>query len=90
MKSKKQLTTLGQNITALEVDGTFDDCQAMVKKAFVDQRTIDHMQLTCKFNKCGDGYLNYFFLFAYKTLKQKEHDIVFSIPSGNFEIFVLV
>lgn len=43
---EKQFTTLGQNITALEVDGTFDDCQALVKSAFMDQELNDHMQLT--------------------------------------------
>ena len=43
---EKQFTTLGQNITALEVDGTFDDCQALVKAAFMDKELNDHMQLT--------------------------------------------
>ena len=83
---EKQLTTLGQNITALEVDGTFDDCQAMVKKAFVDQELIDHMQLTSANSINVARWLPqlFYFLFAYKTLKQKEQDIVFSIPSGNF------
>ena len=43
---EKQFTTLGQNITALEVDGTFDDCQALVKAAFMDKELNEHMQLT--------------------------------------------
>jgi threonine synthase len=44
---EKQLTTHGQNISALEVKGTFDDCQAMVKTAFLDKKLTDKMQLTC-------------------------------------------
>ena len=43
---EKQFTTLGQNITALEVDGTFDDCQALVKNAFMDADLNAHMKLT--------------------------------------------
>lgn len=43
---EKQFTTLGQNITALEVDGTFDDCQALVKSAFMDRELNEHLQLT--------------------------------------------
>lgn len=85
---EKQLTTLGQNITALEVDGTFDDCQAMVKKAFVDQELINHMQLTSANSINVARWLPqlFYFLFAYKTLKQKQkhQNVVFSIPSGNF------
>lgn len=41
-----QFTTLGQNITALEIDGTFDDCQALVKSAFMDKELNRHMKLT--------------------------------------------
>lgn len=83
---EKQLTTLGQNITALEVNGTFDDCQAMVKKAFVDQDLINHMQLTSANSINVARWLPqlFYFLFAYKTLKGKYDDIVFSVPSGNF------
>ena len=47
---EKQFTTLGQNITAIEVDGTFDDCQALVKNAFMDKELNEHMQLTYQ---CG-------------------------------------
>ena len=43
---EKQFTTLGRNITAVEVDGTFDDCQALVKNAFMDKDLNEHMQLT--------------------------------------------
>mgnify|MGYP000320320052 CR=1 FL=1 len=43
---EKQFTTLGQNITALEVDGTFDDCQALVKAAFMDKELNEHLSLT--------------------------------------------
>ncbi|WP_411768438.1 threonine synthase [Winogradskyella sp. A3E31] len=83
---EKQLTTLGKNITALEVDGVFDDCQDMVKQAFVDE------ELTCKMQLTSANSINiarwlpqlFYFMFAYKALKSKYKDIVFSIPSGNF------
>ena len=85
---EKQLTTLGQNITALEIDGTFDDCQAMVKKAFVDQELINEMQLTSANSINVARWLPqlFYFLFAYKELKSKgkHENLVFSVPSGNF------
>ena len=83
---EKQLTSLGQNITALEVNGTFDDCQAMVKTAFLDT------EITSKRNLTSANSINvarwlpqmFYFFFAYKQLKNKKKDLVFSVPSGNF------
>ncbi|MGV6831529.1 MAG: threonine synthase [bacterium] len=83
---EKQLTTLGQNITALEVDGVFDDCQDMVKRAFLDKELTSQMQLTSANSINVARWLPqlFYFLFAYKELKTKHKDIVFCIPSGNF------
>ncbi len=83
---ERQLTTLGQNITALQVDGTFDDCQKMVKTAFLDEELLVKMQLTSANSINVARWLPqmFYFLFAYKTVKSKEKEIVFSIPSGNF------
>ncbi|WP_295986605.1 threonine synthase [uncultured Algibacter sp.] len=81
-----QLTTLGQNIKALEVNGTFDDCQAMVKTAFLDDQLTSQMQLTSANSINVARWLPqlFYFIFAYKQLHNKYDDIVFSIPSGNF------
>ena len=81
---EKQLTTLGQNITALEVDGTFDDCQNMVKTAFLDTDITNKRQLTSANSINVARWLPqlFYYLFAYKQVKVD--DIVFSIPSGNF------
>ncbi|GAA3608408.1 threonine synthase [Flavivirga amylovorans] len=83
---EKQLTTLGQNITALEVNGTFDDCQAMVKTAFLDHTLTNNMQLTSANSINVARWLPqlFYFMFAYKQLHKKYDDIVFSVPSGNF------
>ncbi|BAO77557.1 threonine synthase [Winogradskyella sp. PG-2] len=83
---EKQLTTLGQNITALEVDGVFDDCQDMVKRAFMDEELTSQMQLTSANSINIARWLPqlFYYLFAYKQLKSKYKDIAFSIPSGNF------
>ena len=83
---EKQLTTLGNNITALEVDGVFDDCQDMVKKAFLDNDLINEMQLTSANSINVARWLPqlFYFMFAYKELHKTHRDIVFSIPSGNF------
>ncbi|WP_109853083.1 threonine synthase [Aquimarina sp. AU58] len=83
---EKQLTTLGQNITALEVDGVFDDCQEMVKTAFLDASITDHKQLTSANSINVARWLPqlFYFLFAYKQVKHKKKDIIFSVPSGNF------
>jgi threonine synthase len=83
---EKQLTTLGQNITALEVDGVFDDCQDMVKNAFLDKDLTSKMQLTSANSINVARWLPqlFYFMFAYKQLHKTYNDIVFSIPSGNF------
>ncbi|MCA0931615.1 threonine synthase [Lutimonas saemankumensis] len=83
---EKQLTTLGQNIKALEVDGTFDDCQAMVKEAFLDAEITDKIQLTSANSINVARWLPqmFYFAFAYKQLKDRSKPLVFSTPSGNF------
>lgn len=83
---EKQLTTLGQNIVAIEVNGTFDDCQRMVKTAFLDKEIIGHKKLTSANSINVARWLpqSFYFLFAYKQVKTKGEDIVFSVPSGNF------
>lgn len=83
---ERQLTTLGQNITALEVDGTFDDCQKMVKTAFLDEALLTLMQLTSANSINVARWLPqlFYFLFAYKQVKSQNMEIVFSVPSGNF------
>ncbi|WP_150450803.1 threonine synthase [Arenibacter lacus] len=83
---EKQLTTLGQNISALEVDGTFDDCQEMVKSAFLDKELTQNMQLTSANSINVARWLPqmFYFLFAYKHAKTLGKEIVFSVPSGNF------
>jgi len=83
---EKQLTTLGQNIQALEVDGVFDDCQDMVKRAFLDESITSKMQLTSanSINVARWMPQLFYFMFAYKQLHNHYDDIVFSIPSGNF------
>lgn len=83
---EKQLTTLGQNITALEIDGTFDDCQDMVKKAFLDVDLTSQLELTSANSINVARWLPqmFYFMFAYKQLKALDKPIVFSVPSGNF------
>ena len=83
---EKQLTTLGQNITALEVDGFFDDCQDMVKLAFLDEDITKHKQLTSANSINVARWLPqlFYFLFTYKALHNNHQEIVFSVPSGNF------
>lgn len=82
---EKQLTALGQNIAALEVDGVFDDCQDMVKKAFLDE-SLQHKNLTSANSINIARWLPqmFYFFFAYKQLKHLEKPLVFSCPSGNF------
>lgn len=83
---EKQLTTLGKNITALEVNGTFDDCQAMVKTAFLDAELIANKNLTSANSINVARWLPqmFYFFFAYKQLKSLQKDLIFSVPSGNF------
>ncbi|PKV65949.1 threonine synthase [Polaribacter sp. Hel1_33_96] len=81
---EKQLTTLGQNITALEVDGVFDDCQEMVKTAFLDQEIKKALTSANSINVARWLPQMFYFFFAYKELHKKHKDLVFSVPSGNF------
>ncbi len=83
---ERQLTALGRNITALEVAGTFDDCQAMVKTAFLDKELRQKMQLTSANSINVARWLPQliYFLFAYKQVKSNGKEIVFAVPSGNF------
>jgi len=82
---ERQLTTLGQNIKALEVDGVFDDCQDMVKKAFLDD-TLKHKNLTSANSINIARWLPqmFYIFFAYKQLKKHNKPIILSCPSGNF------
>lgn len=83
---EKQLTTLGRNITALEIEGTFDDCQALVKKAFLDKDIKGKMRLSSA-NSINIARLipqSFYYFEAYKQLPTKEKDVVFAVPSGNF------
>lgn len=83
---EQQFTTLGQNITALEVNGTFDDCQRMVKTAFLDTDITAQQNLTSANSINVARWLPqlFYFLFAYQHTKAKGQDLVFSVPSGNF------
>tara|TARA_B110000240_G_scaffold148549_1_gene164355 strand:- start:1982 stop:3265 length:1284 start_codon:yes stop_codon:yes gene_type:complete len=81
---EKQLTTLGQNITALEVDGVFDDCQEMVKTAFLDEEITKTLTSANSINVARWLPQMFYFFFAYKELKKLNKELVFSVPSGNF------
>ena len=81
---EKQLTTLGQNITALEVDGVFDDCQEMVKTAFLDEEIKRTLTSANSINIARWLPQMFYFFFAYKALKKHNKELVFSVPSGNF------
>lgn len=85
---EKQFTTLGKNITALEIDGTFDDCQALVKSAFMDEELNKHLQLTSANSINVARFLPqafyYFYLYAQLKKIGKSDDIVVCVPSGNF------
>lgn len=85
---EKQFTTLGQNITALEVEGTFDDCQALVKSAFMDADLKAHMDLTSANSINVARFLPqaFYYFYAYAQLKKmnKANHVVVSVPSGNF------
>lgn len=83
---ERQLTTLGENITALEVNGTFDDCQSMVKKAFLDKDLMSRLNLSSA-NSINIARLipqSFYYFNSYARLKQFGKELVFSVPSGNF------
>lgn len=85
-----QFTTLGQNITAIEVDGTFDDCQALVKKAFLDAELNEKMKLTSANSINVARFLPqaFYYFYAYAQLKKISEEaaanMVVCVPSGNF------
>ena len=83
---EKQFVTLGQNITALEVDGTFDDCQALVKSAFMDSELQERMVLTSANSINVARFLPqaFYYFNAVAQLNPRGKKIVFSVPSGNF------
>lgn len=93
-----QFTTLGRNITAIEVDGVFDDCQALVKNAFMDEELNRHMKLTSANSINVARFLPqaFYYFNAYARLKEKglltnalhltpeNSNLVMCVPSGNF------
>lgn len=83
---EKQLTTLGNNIHALEVTGTFDDCQQMVKQAFADKELTQKKFLTSANSINVARWLpqQFYYFFAYKQWLEKDSTLVISVPSGNF------
>ncbi len=85
---ESQFTTLGQNITALEVDGVFDDCQALVKNAFMDKELNQHMKLTSANSINVARFLPqaFYYFNAYARMKEigKADNLVVCVPSGNF------
>lgn len=85
---EKQFTTLGNNITALEIDGCFDDCQALVKSAFMDEELRSKMFLTSANSINLARFLpqSFYYFWGYALLKRmgREREVVVSVPSGNF------
>ncbi len=83
---EKQLTTLGQNVTALEVSGNFDDCQRMVKEAFLDKELNEKLTLSSA-NSINISRLipqSFYYFYAYAQVKKLGKPVVFCTPSGNF------
>ncbi|HSI69126.1 MAG TPA: threonine synthase [Gillisia sp.] len=83
---ERQLTTLSKNITAMEVEGTFDNCQAMVKKAFHDEEVKRKRKLTSANSINVARWLPqmFYYFLGYRQVQQKGKKQVFSVPSGNF------
>ncbi|MGE5350492.1 MAG: threonine synthase [Acidobacteriota bacterium] len=80
-----QLTTIGGNVTALEVEGTFDDCQRLVKEAFMDRDLSERVNLSSA-NSINFARLlpqSFYYVYAWSKLKTKDNEIIFSVPSGN-------
>lgn len=83
---EQQLTTLGENITALEVEGTFDDCQKLVKQAFLDRQLIERITLSSA-NSINIARLipqSFYYFNAYAQVCKKNQPVIISVPSGNF------
>lgn len=83
---EQQLTTMGQNISTLEVDGTFDDCQAMVKAAFNDSDLRSKMNLSSANSINVARFLpqSFYYFGSYEQLEDKKKPVVYSCPSGNY------
>ncbi len=82
---EQQLTTLGQNITALEIEGTFDDCQRMVKTAFLDQELNQVLKLTSANSINIARLIPQSFYYFWAMVQLHEHSkVIFSVPSGNY------
>lgn len=83
---EKQLTTLGKNIRALEVNGSFDDCQKLVKQAFADSDLTQQLFLTSANSINVARWLpqQFYYLFAWQQWKDKQHPPAICVPSGNF------
>lgn len=82
---EQQLTTIGQNVTALQVDGTFDDCQHMVKTAFLDEELNKKLNLNSA-NSINIARLlpqSFYYTYAFSRLMNSSENIYFSVPSGN-------
>ncbi len=81
-----QLTTLGKNVTALEINGRFDDCQKMVKQAFADQQLTSQLFLTSANSINVARWLpqQFYYFFAYQQWQDKDNPPVICVPSGNF------
>jgi threonine synthase len=83
---ERQLTTMGENITTLEIEGNFDDCQKLVKRAFADVNLSSTFTLTSG-NSINFGRLfpqSFYYFYAWSRLPSKSKPVVFSVPSGNF------
>lgn len=83
---EKQLTTFGDNVQAIEIAGTFDDCQSLVKKAFNDNQLQSHLRLTSA-NSINIARLipqMFYFFEAVRQLPENPGNIAMSVPSGNF------
>ena len=85
---ESQFTTLGKNITAIEVDGVFDDCQALVKQAFMDKELNEQLLLTSANSINVARFLPqaFYYFYAYAQMKKQglQNELVFCVPSGNF------
>lgn len=86
-RQRRQMTTLGENVTAVAIKGSFDDCQALVKKAFADQ-SLKHLNLSSA-NSINIGRLlpqivYYFYAWSRLYTLTENRQIIFSVPSGNF------
>ena len=81
---ERQLTTFGQNITAIELDGYFDDCQEMVKKSFLDNEIKRKLTSANSINIARWLPQMFYYFIAYKKVYKQKKEVIFSVPSGNF------